>query len=383
MKNWQNLSQKFLFRIDWMVLFFLVPLFIISLATMKSFGVIDGDISSFFSKQLLWLGLSVMVFFICSFIDFRFLKRTKTLVFLFFAFSIILVFLYTLGSKFKGAQSWFDLGGFFFQPVDLMKLILILVLAKYFSRRHIEIAHFKHIFISGIYVLIPFALVLFQPDFGSAVTFFLIWLGMVFVSGVSKKHLLVILLLGATTFVLLWFFAFAPYQKARILTFLHPLTDTRGAGYSAYQSIIAVGSGQITGKGVGYGTQSRLKFLPEYQNDFIFAASAEEWGFVGVAVILFSYGAIIWRILSSALLGASNFEILFCMGVAIFLGSHIFVNIGMNIGLLPVTGVTLPFMSYGGSHLIAEFAALGIIGSMRRFNRSAHPDDMKNEFLGI
>jgi len=288
-----------------------------------------------------------------------------------------------LSHAIKGARSWLSFGAFSLQPSDPVKILVVLILAKYFSRRHIEIARVKHILISGFYAFVPFVLVLLQPDFGSAVIIFLIWLGMVMVSGISKKHLILVALLGAVSVGLLWSFAFKDYQKDRILTFLHPLTDIRGAGYNAYQSMIAVGSGEVLGKGVGYGTQSRLRFLPEYQTDFIFAAFAEEWGFVGVLIMFVLFGIILWRILAAALLGVSNFEILFGMGVAIMFMSHIIVNVGMNIGLLPVTGTPLPFLSYGGSHLITEFAALGMLMGMRRYNRAVHKDDTAHEFFGM
>ncbi len=374
--------QTALKRIDWTLFFLLLPILGAGLLTMKSFSPIGVE-NVFFNKQLIWILISLAVFFIFAFIDFRFLKKTNVLVALFLIFSGILAFLFIFGQTYKGAQSWFDLGGFSFQPSDLMKLVLVLVLAKYFSRRHIEIAHFKHIFISGLYAAIPFVLIFLQPDFGGAIVIFLIWFGMVLISGISKKHFLTVVLTAGLVFLALWLFVFAPYQKARIITFVNPLTDIHGTGYNAYQSTIAVGSGQIFGKGVGFGTQSRLNFLPEHQTDFIFAAFAEEWGFFGVLILLLLFGLILWRILASALVGATNFEILFGLGVAIFLMSHIFVNIGMNIGLLPVTGVTLPFMSYGGSHLVTEFAALGILMSMRRYGRTVHRDDMRHEFLGI
>jgi rod shape determining protein RodA len=264
-----------------------------------------------------------------------------------------------------------------------MKLVLVLVLAKYFSRRHVEIRDIKHIFISGFYAFIPLILVLLQPDFGSAMMILFIWLGMVLVSGISKLHLFLVIATGVVIFASLWFFAFAPYQKDRIYNFINPLNDIHKTGYNVFQSTIAVGSGQFMGKGLGFGTQSRLKFLPVPQSDFIFAAYAEEWGFVGSLLILLFYGLVIWRILYCASLGASNFEILFGMGIAIFLMSHILVNIGMNLGLMPVTGIPLPFMSYGGSHLLIEFMGLGILMSMRKYGRLAHRDDMKNEFLGV
>jgi rod shape determining protein RodA len=184
-------------------------------------------------------------------------------------------------------------------------------------------------------------------------------------------------------FVVLWTFVFVPYQKARILTFLNPLRDIHGAGYNARQAVIAVGSGEVMGKGIGYGTQSRLRFLPEYQTDFIFAAFSEEWGFIGSVLLLLLYGLLLARMLSSALYGASNFETLTACGVVVFCIAHIGINVGMNMGLLPVTGITLPFMSYGGSHLIMEYGALGILSGMRRNTRKAHPEDLTKEFEGL
>ncbi len=146
--------------------------------------------------------------------------------------------------------------------------------------------------------------------------------------------------------------------------------------------MVAVGSGEMWGKGLGYGTQSRLKFLPEYQTDFIFAAFAEEWGFAGIIILFTLYGIIIWRIIMNAMNGATNFEILFGAGVAVFFIVHMVVNIGMNMHLLPVTGTPLPFMSYGGTHILTEFMALGILMAMRRYSRSTHKDAVNNEFIG-
>ncbi len=368
-------------RIDWILILFILPIISAGLVVMKSF-VPEESGGNFFGKQIIWISVSFIVFFIFSSMDFRFLKRTDVLVFIFLLFSFILLALFILGSISHGAQSWFSFGSFSFQPADMMKLVLVLILAKYFSRRHVEIRNIKHLFISFFYMLVPFLLVLLQPDFGSAMIIFIIWLGMVLVSGISKLHLFLVFISGVLILALFWLFVFAPYQKDRIANFLNPLSDIHGSGWNAFQSTIAVGSGEVVGKGVGFGTQSRLNFLPEYQTDFVFAAFAEEWGFVGSLLILLLYGLVIWRVLYYASLGASNFEILFGMGVAIFLMSHIIVNIGMNLGLLPVTGIPLPFMSYGGSHLVTEFGALGILMSMRRYARSAHRDDIKNEFLG-
>jgi len=375
----QKKVNKISLKVDWLLIAFIIPVLGAGLVTMESF---TGE-STLFNHQLLWIGISFAIFFFLSFIDFRFLKRTDILVTLFAIFSGLLLLLFVFGHTSNGAKSWFSLGGFSFQPSDIMKLVVILMLAKYFSRRHVEIDNFKHIIISGVYALIPFLLVLLQPDFGSAIIIFCIWFGMTLVSGISKRHLLVVVSIMVVSFFVLWGFVFQQYQKDRIINFVQPLSNIHGSGYNVYQSTIAVGSGQIFGKGVGFGTQSRLNFLPEYETDFIFAAFSEEWGFVGVVILFILLGLIIWRILHIALLGTTNFEILYGLGLAIYFMTHFIINIGMNIGIMPVTGITLPFMSYGGSHLLTEFIGLGILMGMNRYRRVAHKDDMHNEFLGI
>lgn len=365
--------------IDWPLFLSVIPLLGAGLVTMYSFV---GE-NLFFEKQLMWIGISLIVFFLLSFVDFRFLNNTSVIVTLFSFSVLVLLGLFLFATVTKGAQSWFDLGKLSFQPSDPIKLVVIILLAKYFSRRHIEIANIKHIIVSGVYVLIIVGLVFLQPDFGSAIIISMLWLGMVLVSGLSKKHLLLIFLLLAVVFSFLWFFSLAEYQKQRILTFIHPLTDISGTGYNAYQSTIAVGSGGLVGKGLGYGTQSRLQFLPEYETDFVFAAFAEEWGFTGVLIIFLLYGIVIYRIIKISMYGATNFEVLFGLGLAILFASHIIIHVGMNIGLLPVTGTTTPFLSYGGSHLLTEFIGLGMLMGMRRYSRAIHKDDMKKEFLGM
>lgn len=373
------MKQVFKNRIDWTLFLLTVPLLAAGLVTMNSF---TGD-NHFFTRQLVWIAVSFGVFFTLASIDIRFLRRTDVLVGFFLFFIFLLSVLFILGKVSHGAQSWFSLGGFSFQPSDMVKLVIILMLAKYFSRRHVEIRHWRHIFISGLYALIPFVLVFLQPDFGSAIIIFFIWFGMTLVSGISRKHILMVCGVGAVICIGLWLFVLQPYQKARVLTFVNPLSDVQGAGYNVYQSTIAVGSGQWFGKGVGYGTQSRLQFLPEYQTDFIFAAFAEEWGFVGVILLMLIFVFLIWRILYNALYGATNFEMLFGMGIVVYFISHIIINVGMNIGIAPVTGITLPFVSYGGSHLLTEFAALGILSSMRSYRRTMHRDDIHREFVGV
>jgi rod shape determining protein RodA len=365
--------------IDWVLFAATLPLLGAGLMTMNSFT----GTSDIFFKQLIWIIISFGVFFALSFVDFRFLRKTWVSVTLFLVSCGLLSLLFIIGKVSHGAASWFHLGFFSFQPADLIKLVVIIVLAKYFSRRHIEIANIRHIIVSGLYAAVIFLLVLVQPDFGSAIIIFLIWFGMLLVSGISKKHLLGMIMAGLLVFGVLWGFVFRDYQKARILNFIHPLTDIHGTGYNAYQSMIAVGSGQMWGKGVGYGTQSRLKFLPEYQSDFIFAAFAEEWGFIGTLIVFVMYGIVVFRIVLISLRGATNFEMLFGAGLAIFLVVHFLINVGMNMQLLPVTGQTLPFMSYGGSHLLTEFTGLGILMGMRRNSRVIHKDSTDNEFIGV
>lgn len=372
-----------LHHIDWLMLGFVLPIIAAGLITMKSFVPLSENGSNYFASQLVWVIVSLIAFFTLSFFDFRFLKKTNVLVSLYGFFLLLLVSLFVFGSTVKGATSWFDFGAFSFQPVDFVKIIIILMLAKYFSRRHVEIAHPKHIFISAIYAMVPFLLVFIQPDFGSALIIFFIWLGVTLVSGISKKHLLIITGLGAVAFFVLWTFIFQDYQKSRIKTFLDPLADIQGVGYNAYQSTIAVGSGGLFGKAVGYGTQSRLNYLPEYETDFIFAAFSEEWGFVGSFTILILYTLLVYRILRMALYAATNFEMLFGVGVATMIIAHTVINIGMNIGLMPVTGITLPFMSYGGTNLLTLFICLGIMTGMNKYARAIHREDMHNEFLGI
>lgn len=351
--------------LDWVAFFCALALSLLGALTMNTFTPEDP----FFLRQVVWIGLGVAVFFGASRIDWRFLRRGGVAAALYAGILLPLIFLVIAGQTMKGARSWFDLGAFALQPVEFVKLALIIALAKYFSRRHIEIRNIRHILVSGAYAGIVFVLVALQPDFGSAIIIALIWFGMVLLSGISRTHVFAVLSLGAVLFAGLWLFGFEDYQKQRVMTFLHPLADIHGAGYNAYQSTVAVGSGELLGKGIGYGTQSKLRFLPEYQTDFIFASFAEEWGFVGVVMLFSLYGVLFWRILRSAMQGASNFETLFALGVFCYFGAHFLLHTGINVGLLPVTGTTIPFMSQGGSHLLAEFLALGILSGMARYAR--------------
>ena len=361
-----------------------ITLVLLGLTTMKSFGPPAGGdftlttsvaFNYYFSRQIFWLVLGAVVFFLALNINWDFLKiNSISLLFCYFIAILFLAFLLFSGATIRGASSWYKIYSVAVQPVEFMKIILILILAKYFARRHVEIARFSTIFISGAYAAIPTALVALQPDFGSAAVLAFLWLGMALVGGIKTRHIGLLSGLAIIGVVVLWNFYFLPHQKDRILAFLEPARDVRGSGYHALQSTIAVGSGEILGKGIGYGTQSRLLFLPEKETDFIFAAFAEEWGFVGAMIILFFFGMIVWRILRSGIYGESNFEKLYAAGLAILLVEQATIHIGMNIGLLPITGLGMPFLSYGGSSLISLFFALGILESF-----SAHK---KGIFLG-
>jgi len=357
-------------RVDW---YLFIPAFLISLAGLVTMNSFTGE-NYFFFRQSVWILIAVVTFLVASAIDWRFLRRTRVLVPIFLIMVFVLGLLFGLAQVTRGVQSWFQFGSLAFQPSDVAKIVLIFILAKYFSRRHIEIRNLRHIIVSGVYAFIIFLLVLLQPDFGGAVVVFGVWLGMVAVSGISKRHFLSVILLGALAVTLMWFFAFAPYQKARIISFIHPLADIQGTGYNAYQSTIAVGSGQILGKGIGQGSQSKLQYLPEYETDFIFAAFAEEWGFIGTAILLTLFLVLLWRITSNAEQAATNFEALFGFGLVILFSIHLAIHAGMNMGVLPVTGLTLPFMSYGGSHLLVEWGSLGVLSSMMRDSKGPRLD---------
>ena len=221
------INKKYLPDIDWVLFLSTLPILLAGLITMSSF---TGD-NYYLERQLLWILLSFAVFFICSFIDWRFLKNGRLLFVLFLFNCAVLLFLF-LGTKIKGAKSWISLSSISLQPADFTKILLILILSKYFSRRHVEIARFKHIIISGFYAFVPFLLVFLQPDFGSAVVLASIWFGMTLASGLSRKHLLFLTFSGLITFMILWTSVFFPHQKERIVTFIHPMGDGVGSGQS-------------------------------------------------------------------------------------------------------------------------------------------------------
>jgi len=351
--------QHLIFKKDYTLFIFPILLSIFGLSTIFSFG----SSNVIFIKQIIlfFFGLGLAVFI--SFIDLRFLKTGHYIFMFYFITILLLCSLVILGHTINGSQSWFKIFGLSLQPVEFAKLALIGILAKFFYKRHTEISYLPTLIFSFFYVAIIFILTILQPDLGSALVVLGIWFGIVFVSGIPYKYILGIFTIAVALALISWNVFLQPYQKARITNFVDPMHDIRGSGYNVYQSMIAVGSGGLYGKGINFGSQSKLSYLPEYETDFIFAAFAEEWGYIGVVLCLITYLVLILRILFLAQSMESNFEIIFLVGIASYFIIHFCVNVGMNIGLLPVTGIPLPFMSSGGTHVLVEWVMLGVIVS--------------------
>ena len=373
--RWKPLAAL---RIGWPLYATGLMLSLLGIITINTFGI--G--ASVAPRQVLWLVIASVAFVMFATIDMRFIRRTPIIVSGYVVVALLLAALLVVGHATLGAKSWFNFGFFSFQPADPAKIILIALLAKYFSRRHQEIGYFWHVIVSAAYAGALVLLILLEPDLGMSVIFMSIWFGMILVSGIPKKHLAIVIVVGLVAATGLWFGGLHAYQRTRILEFVNPAADIHGAGYNAYQAVVATGSGQIWGKGIGYGTQSKLRFLPEYDTDFILAAFAEEWGFVGVVLVLLLYGLLLFQLLALSRRMSTNFDALFTIGVVILFLASITVHVGINLGLLPVTGTTVPFMSSGGSHLLVEFALLGIVTSLAQYGRSVPREEALAEYEG-
>ena len=357
--------KKLNFKSDYSLLVFPILLSFFGMSTVFSLGTNNA----IFIKQLILFILGLSVAISISFFDFRFLRQGH-FIFLYYCLSVfLLMLLVVLGHTINGAQSWFKIFGISIQPVEFAKLALIGIMARFFYKRHGDVAYLPTLIFSSVYALAIFVLTIFQPDLGSGLVVMGIWGIIVFVSGIPQKYIAGILALLLAICLLSWNMFLQPYQKARILNFVDPTRDVRGSGYNVYQSMIAVGSGGLYGKGINFGTQSKLQFLPEYETDFIFAAFAEEWGFIGVVLCLTSFLFLILKIFSLSIKTETDFELLFLVGAAAYFLIHFCVNVGMNIGLLPVTGIPLPFMSSGGSHVLVEWVMVGLIISFTKNTR--------------
>jgi len=356
--------MRLLSKIDWPLIISFVLLTGFGLTVIYSLAFPKSELS-FFYKQFLFLGLGLILMLGLSFFDYRIFKNYSYVLFILYLFSLSSLIFVLFSQDIKGASSWFSLGYVNFEPTEFVKIIVILFLAKYFSLRHIELYRIRHLLISGSYVALLIAMVLIQPDFGSAIVLLSIWFGMVVISGIKIRHLGILFLIMVLLLVGSWFLILKDYQKQRVLTFLNPQEDPYGGGYHISQSLIAVGSGGLFGQGVGDNSQAGLKFLPEQHTDFIFATLAEQRGLIGVSFLLLCFIGLFWRIIKIALVSSNNFSRLFVSGLAIMIFVQIVINIGMNVAVLPITGLTLPLVSYGGSSLISIFLALGIMQSIK------------------
>lgn len=349
-------------KIDWVVLSTMALLSALGLVVIYSTTLSDVGGFSRAQKQGLSFLIGAAVFVIMSIIDYRAWRSYATVLYIVILFVLIAVLF--LGTNVRGTHSWFDLGFYRFQPSEVGKFVLVVVLAHFFSKHIKDRRRFVSVITSLVYVAVPFVLILLEPDLGTGLVYIGLWLGMLLASGMRVRHFVILTLMGAFVLALGWT-QLKPYQKDRLLVFMNPSSaELLEAGYNVHQSEIAIGSGGLMGKGLGQGTQSQLKFLPEQQTDFIFAAAAEELGFAGAVFLLTLFAILIIRMIWIARLARDDFGMFIAVGVASIFLVQIIVNVGMNLGVMPVTGIPLPLVSYGGSSVLSTMALLGLVESV-------------------
>ncbi|MCD6094754.1 rod shape-determining protein RodA [bacterium] len=360
-------------RLDWILLVLATLITVLGLVVLYSLSL-SWENWVYFRNQTIFLLIGIVIVLCLSFLDIEALKESSAFVFVLYSFCVLLLAgLFFFASEIRGTRSWYSFGSFRFEPVEITKIIFILFFAKYFSQRYVEMYQARHIFLSAIYAFIPSLLVFFQPDFGSAMILVILWFGILLTSGIKQKHILMIMVIGLFSLFLIWNLFLTEEQKTRFSTFLEPYInpegeylDPQGTGYHIRQSIIAVGSGGIFGKGPFQPlTQAKLGFLPEAHTDFIFATFAEMFGIFGIFVLFLLFVLFFFRLLTIAKNCKNNFSRLLISGFMILVGAEVFINIAMNIGILPITGLPLPFLSYGGSSLLSLFIGIGIIESIK------------------
>jgi rod shape determining protein RodA len=318
-------------------------------------------------KQVAALLLGVGIFVVVMPSNYRLLQN-YALVFYVFCLALLIGVL-IFGQTVRGATGWYVVGPISFQPVEFMKIALIITLSTYFARRGKCVFELRTCLETAAITLLPVACVMLQPDFGSSAILVGIWGFFLLYAGIPWRYVMGLAVVAAGLFVLGWNFFFADYQRARLLTFINPSTDPLGQGYNVTQSIIAVGSGQWFGSGLGFGTQSQLKFLPESQTDFIFAVVSEELGFFGVVLLVGAFALIFYRLFRYASQTDDDFTCYLLLGIVSVFFLQFLVNIGMNLGLFPVTGIGLPFVSYGGSSLMVMLTLFAIAQSVAARSR--------------
>ncbi len=348
---------------------FILPLAVcvlvsIGLVALYSIDLSQGSKLQYFGTQTFAFVLGIGTALVAA--SFHVTRYSAGSRFLYFFSLLLLVAVLFFGVTIRGTTGWFRFFGFSFQPAEFAKVGLILMLGRLISKSGRQFFSAKFFLLSGGLTCTLIGLILLQPDLGSSVVLGGIWMGILLFTGVKKRYLVGLIALLAVIGTLGWFFFLKEYQKDRLLTFIHPETDPLGAGYNVTQSIIAVGSGQFFGRGLGQGSQSQLHFLPEAQTDFIISVLGEELGFVGLTLILFLYGVILYRLIRIASRARDDFSTYTVLGIACLFFLQLVINIGGALGILPVTGVTLPFLSYGGSSLIINLLLVGIAESIAR-----------------
>ena len=316
------------------------------------------------SQQAIAFAIGAALLFLCAAIDWRPLTAHRTVVVCIYAFGVaLLIITYFFAPTIRSTRSWLVFGPFQFQTSEFMKVCLIVLYSYYFARRHVGIAEWKNIVIPLVYAIIPIGLILLQPDMGSALIVGGIWASYLFVSGIRWRHIMVGIMLATVVGAFGWSHL-AQYQQERIRGLFDPNYDPLGVNYNVIQSKIAIGAGGLLGAGWRQGTQVQLGFLPEAANDFVFSAIAEEWGLLGVLCLLGAFFICIMRLIRVGLMAENNFGKLICLGAASMLLLHMGLNIGSAVGFMPVVGVPLPFVSYGGSSILTFFMVVGIVQSI-------------------
>lgn len=360
----QVTRKNFFTRLNLYLIFSIFSINVIGLLNLYSATTnIASHLQNVFNTQIMWLGIGWVFFMIISLIDYRIFVRLAPVLYILNIIALIAVMF--IGKTSYGAQRWIDLGFFRYQPSETMKLAIILMLSRVLVRYNTERGlGFKDLIIPAIVLLIPFALTVKQPDLGTALLIVMIGGAMILAMKVKRRVIIAGVLMAVIAGPLAWQFGLKPYQKNRVLTFLYPNKDPRGTGYNSIQARIAVGSGQLLGKGFQKGTQSQLEFLPEKHTDFIFCVLSEEHGFLGGMATLGLFAILLIAALQCSFLAKDMTGALLGVGVFAMVLFHVFVNIGMVIGLLPIVGVPLPLISYGGSSNLSMMIALGWASSV-------------------
>lgn len=351
-------------KLDWGLIVPAMLLVGFGLLALYSVAVAKSDFGNF-NKQIIFFVVGFLAMVAVSFFDYKVLKNNSYLILILYGICLLLLAgLHFFAPEIRGTRGWYKIGVLSLDPIEPTKIILVILLAKYFSMRHVEMYKIRNIIFSGLYVLLPALLIFIKPDIGGTMVLLFIWIGILLVSGIKTKHFIILGLCFLVVAGLAWGFLLKDYQKERITAFLVPY-DYLGASWSQNQTKISIGSGQILGQGLAKGSQVQYGFLPEPHTDFIFSVIAQEWGMLGVIALFVIYGLLVWKVLRIAIESQSNFPRLFATGFAIILIAQFFINIGMNLSMLPVVGIYLPFISYGGSGLIGNFIGLGVLQSIK------------------